>query len=362
MSPSAATGMQFTTEPQESCMATISSTTSNQSNSNDFFGFSSNSLTMGGDQYSSDIMFLSDFDLAGTAENRPSSGTRDETESVSASTPGQFANSSSSAVNAVTTAREQEPHRIARGHRELFELCANLVDETDQLEDIQGRHEMSNGHSFLAMTIQRALSRTSELIDILKGIEAEENQNHPAHTGNNGLVLPQPYPLGQRIDPNACIPTNTLSGHRDISIVATLVTSYLFVLRYWQKLFTHINRVYFGSMSSAHNAPPILPTLLFGGIQVKTNSDTQFTILLETCSSMIQIIEAYLGVTSSSVMKFSETPIETKILILMDPICISLRETMLSHEIFRNSRNDKATHLKEVMESMQIQIYRRRRI
>ncbi|KAI0490978.1 hypothetical protein F4859DRAFT_459974 [Xylaria cf. heliscus] len=295
------------------------------------------------DRCPSDLM-LPDFDFIDMGENQDSPHSYDEiTGSVSAL--GGLQDSSDLVVDITATKDLQGRPKSGSGHRNLLELSANLVDDIDRLDSLKNRQGWSANPGFLETTTQRALSQTSELLDILKklAIEGEEDKVHdcasdasvPQHSG-----------------------TESSSRHQDILFASTLVTSYILIARYWHKLFSYISRLH---VEERTKSLPILPALFFGGIQATANLDIQFIILLETCSSMIQLVEAYLGVSSSCVMRFSETAIEAKTL-LKDPISISMRETMLSVEVLHNARRDGAPPLKEIMKAIQEHIFRRRRI
>lgn len=301
-------------------------------------------MNAGGNDCSGDLM-LSDFDFIDMMDSRDSPRPCDETAgSVAASTLGDLPDPTATRAS---TAECRDGRRGSSGYRDLFELSANLVDDTEQLDQHPARQRISVGSSFLETTTQRALSRTSEMLEILKKLAAEEEEKKNQDRGSGSATSNH---------------TDSPPRHQDILIAPTLVTSYLLIVRYWQKLFLYISQLPVGDSGGPTNALPILPALLFGGVQVRANSDIQFMILLETCSSMIQLIETYLGVASSCVMKFSEGVAEAKTLVLIDPISVSIRETMLSHEALRNTRNDNAPSLKEVMKSMREQIFRRRQI
>jgi hypothetical protein len=305
-----------------------------------------------------------------TTENGQSTQSYYEpTASAPESSLGEPIDSTEPAVLVPAAIEEQEQHESPNRHQDLFELCAKLVDNTDQLDKLQSLQVVSGCPGSLETAIQRALSRTSELLDILKRIATEEDQKSQVHGNTSVSQHPCSRPhhgLSNNSDQESALTSSKWAesspSHPDISLATTLVTSYLLIVRYWRKVLLNINRLHFGSARSSNNTLPIMPTLLFGGVQVSTNLDIQVMVLLGTCSSMIQVIEAYLGVTSSSVIKFLETVIEAQTLALMDPISISLREMMLSHEVLRNIKYDGENTLMEVMESMRQHISRRGQI
>ncbi|GAW22512.1 hypothetical protein ANO14919_120490 [Xylariales sp. No.14919] len=241
-------------------------------------------------------------------------------------------------VDTTTIRDHPETHRSTSGHRDLLELSANLIDDIDRLNGVNDSPTVSPNPAVLETATQRALSQTNVLIRILKRLEIEGEEDKAQDCDISDTFVSQD--------------SGSSSRNPDVLFASTLITSYILIIRYWQKLFLHIKRLHVEDPDASTKPLPILPALLFGGVQATANLDIQFMVLLETCSSMIQLIEAYLGVSSSGVMRFTETVIEKKTL-LHDPISISVRETLLSVEGLQNARRDGAPPLKETMRCMQ---------
>ncbi|KAK5635557.1 hypothetical protein RRF57_011269 [Xylaria bambusicola] len=122
----------------------------------------------------SDIM-LSDFDFLDMMETHESPQSYDE---ITRSTPpsGGLQDSSELTVDMTITGDHPETHRNASDHRDLLELSANLIDDIDRLNGLKNFPAVPPNPAVLETATQRALSQTNVLIDILKrlAIEGEE--------------------------------------------------------------------------------------------------------------------------------------------------------------------------------------------
>lgn len=130
---------------------------------------------------------LSDFDFIDMMDSRDSPRPYEETAgSVAASTIGDLPEPTATTAS---TAECRDERRGSSGCRDLFELSANLVDDTEQLDHHHPtRQGINSGPTFLEITTQCALSRTSELLEILKKIAADEEEKRTQERGSGGAT------------------------------------------------------------------------------------------------------------------------------------------------------------------------------
>lgn len=267
---------------------------------------------------------------------------------------------------------ENTPDDPSSPLNELFKLCANLVNDSDKWErNISFPPDPSKSFPIEA-AVQRVLSRTSQLSEILKAMAVAESIPPHQHFGNlsptqilpcfpdvdsvlssnynpteqslglegsrrsNNSRYPVNIPYSQ-----ASKPTQATTGCKihDISITTTLVTAYILTVQAWRRVFLEIHHFQQASKQDRSRRFPKLPRLQLGGYSVQNNSEIQIMVLLQLSSSMLQLVETYLGFPNATTCNGPGDDVQVKRLVLTtDPVSVSLRETMLSQERLRISK------------------------
>jgi hypothetical protein len=256
--------------------------------------------------------------------------------------------------------------------KELFELCANLVSDSDMLET-HGKHTASRPgcQNWLEAAVQRTLSRTSRFSEVLEKLTSTETDTSQQTTANNDLdqirlppsTIYHAMPT-QRISPSPetqqedmphlrgssylthlpyKIPAESDTARKrrrvqDIPTASTLITTYVLIIRVWRYIFSHIYK-------SLNSLPPgqtieylMLPSLQLGGIHVRSNPCIQILVLLESSSSMLREVDTYLGIRAPLNSQSHYTDDEdVQSTLYMDPVCVLLRDAILLQEKSRES-------------------------
>lgn len=243
----------------------------------------------------------------------------------------------------------------------------------------------ASDQSWLEAIIQRTLTRTSALSEILEKLSiteadtSEENrvggdpdripatmppqcifanaqtQQEQAALLNNSLYLTS---LGFSVPAESPI-TEKRRNLRDIPTTTTLVTTYVLITRVWRYIFSHISK----SLDSVPQGQVVkglmLPDLQLGGIHVRNNPCIQLLVLIELSSSILRKVDIYLGIRAphSNQSHYSGDE-DVELALGMDLICVLLREAMLSQEKHRASSKGELDGLclTEIMEEVRKQL------
>lgn len=295
-------------------------------------------------------------------------------------------------------AADNSPHHL----QDLFELCAKLVHEYDVLKAGGQRSLCTNSHHPVETFVQNALSFTSLLCDILKDITAQKSSSTIQNNGNAGAALTFPsltavenHPLSGTFIPqtsnivhrtleygglssdhqlnptgaaNSADPTVSTVPRRqtqDIVLTTTLITTYIYLIRIWRCVFSRLHHLLLTTSPEEISGLLVLPSLQLGGFHVPNNCSIQILVLLELSSGMLQMLQCSLGITSSSdgnndIGSAREDAGASGRVLDIDPIAVSVRETLLSQEVLRRAREDSfgELSLKEVMDLVRKQLPR----
>ncbi|KAI0009471.1 hypothetical protein F4779DRAFT_365768 [Xylariaceae sp. FL0662B] len=337
-------------------------------------------LDMGSPPYPSPIdLNLSNFNFNENPSIQPISPKRNghvRRESLTSSSFGELVEFSDSAVGFTPTSDGNLPENRSSPLKDLLELCASLVDDHDILKNNDPCLPYTNAQSPIETAVQHALSRTSKFSDILKAMVAAETA--PLQQPNNNDVgvpqgrsslpvannsLPTPYsasePQSRQGDSdhlsrseytmNLAYTTNSESNTtmqrrkiQDVTLTTTLVTTYILTMRAWRSIFSQIHRLLLTTPQGANSRQLMLPSLQLGGIPLRNNSSLKILVLLELSSSMLQIIETCLGINNSAGYAggAADTGQVERLALSMDPVSVSVRETLLSQEMLRSAAED----------------------
>lgn len=268
-------------------------------------------------------------------------------------------------------------------HQEIFELGAKLAQDYATLKE--GVRQDSTGAA-----VERALGATSQLCEIMQYMaladapapgdagDASAHRGiaslagtfaHPSASGQaEGSNVLQSGGAAERPGAEYCgnVDMTATATHRrapDILLVTTLVTAYILLVRNWRCTFSRLHRLLALAPERRNDSHVLeLPTLQIGGFQVRGNPVIQVLVLLELVSGMLQTIESGLGITYSA-GRGSGKPDSGKCwTVFMDPVAVSIRETLLSQERVRagTGPNVGELSLKQMMEEVKMQLDRSR--
>jgi hypothetical protein len=270
-------------------------------------------------------------------------------------------------------------------HREAFELGARLAEDYATLTDDKYQNPA-------ATAIERALGATSQLCEILQCLARQEslpagdaNRQATAHLDMNLLTNPfllQTAPnqaervgtlqrsedTGQTGLSTGGNASTTTTSHRrtpDILLVTTLVTTYILLMRNWRCIFSRLlDQLDSRSGDTAGANVLELPGVQMGGFQIPSNPAIQIPVLLELTSGMLHTIETALGLTYSagcSSGRGREDGVNCWA-VLIDPVAVSIRETLISQERVRTGRegNGGELSLNQMMERVKRQVEKTR--
>jgi hypothetical protein len=266
-------------------------------------------------------------------------------------------------------------------HQEIFELAAKLARDYATLTE--GGHQDSMGAA-----VERALGATSQLCEIMQYMaladvpvpgDTGEASGHlrvdslPGTFGHHSTsgqaegvnVLQSGGAAEQRGAEYGGINVSTAAHRRapDILLVTTLVTAYILLVRNWRCTFSRLHRLVASASERRDNSDALdLPSLQIGGFQVRGNPAIQVLVLLELASGMLQTIESTLGITYSAGCGSGRSDSGKCWAVFMDPVVVSIRETLLSQERVRagTGPNVGEVSLKQMMEEVKRQLDRGR--
>ncbi|KAK7960589.1 hypothetical protein PG996_011233 [Apiospora saccharicola] len=161
----------------------------------------------------------------------------------------------------------------------------------------------------------RMLNQASQLWDIIKSMSASANTEG---AGNFSTSAAQ----------------NSLPKRIDQVLIMTLITTYAHLMRNCRGIFI---RLLFALQSDA-SAKLILPSLQFGTFQLSNSLPIQAKVLIDITSGLLLRITNALGINPAGVTAGGPPPSamqndpETRLPFLMDPIAVSLCDTILSQE------------------------------
>ncbi|CAH0054723.1 unnamed protein product [Clonostachys solani] len=165
--------------------------------------------------------------------------------------------------------------------------------------------------------------------------------------GQGGAINPTAimYPNHISSRPTNATQSRQGQGHSPDPVLLTtvLVTSYILIRREWRRIFSFLH-------SALEEAPgavavaAILPPLQMGGFILASSPTLQVMALLDLSSDMLSRIEACLGISPSAPWpggRDAEPRGQAKPLsmLAMNPVSISIRETLLSQEHLKISQD-----------------------
>ncbi|KAI1076747.1 hypothetical protein F5B20DRAFT_309621 [Whalleya microplaca] len=335
-------------------------------------------LDMDSPPYPSPIdLTLSNFSFNENPSSQPTASKQNEhvrRESLASSPFGELAEFSDSTVGFTSTSEGTGSENRSNFLRDLLELCASLVDDHDILQSNGPCMPYTDAPSPIETAVQHALSRTSRFSDILKAMLAAEtaplqqrDNDIGPRQGRSSLpvannALPTPFtasgPQSRQGDSDhlshseytinpaytsTSESTNTIQRRKvqDITLTTTLVTTYVLTMRAWRTIFSQINRLLLTTPPGTNRRQLMLPSLQLGGIPLQNNSSLKILVLLELSSSMLQVIETCLGINNSTgYASAPDTRQVDRLALSMDPVSVSIRETLLSQEMLRSASED----------------------
>ncbi|KAK4222294.1 hypothetical protein QBC38DRAFT_460559 [Podospora fimiseda] len=212
-------------------------------------------------------------------------------------------------------------------HTALLDLGAFLLKQRAQTSTCEQQSQDTGCSDHLEHTIQQALEATSRFKDLL-----------------DSMV--------------------NMTTRTDILLATTLITTYLLLARTWRRTFGVLHGFLIAPASSQSSMS--LPSLQFGGFQVRNNPAIQILVLLEVASGLLQIIESSLGIVHSTVRggsninnaKVSNTDEPRPLVFPMDPVAISIRETLLTQEMVASTGEEGVVpmSLRQVMDVVKQQL------
>ncbi|EAQ88668.1 hypothetical protein CHGG_05287 [Chaetomium globosum CBS 148.51] len=267
-------------------------------------------------------------------------------------------------------------------HREAFELGARLAEDFAALTEGKCQNPVTTA-------VERALGATSQLCEILQCLaqqdepSARDTNSHAAtqmdmDLSANPFLLQttsnqteqvetlqrggeNPGQTGISIGSNASTRTTPQRTAPDILLVTTLVTAYILLKRNWRCIFSILLEQLESASGGTTRAGPLeLPDVHMGGFQIRSNPTVQILVLLELTSGMLHTIETALGLTYPANCS-SEGAREEGVngwAALIDPVAVSVRETLLSQERVRTGREESAggLSLRQAMEKVKRQL------
>ncbi|KAH6627326.1 hypothetical protein F5144DRAFT_593582 [Chaetomium tenue] len=267
-------------------------------------------------------------------------------------------------------------------HREAFELGARLADDSAALTEGQCQHPVTTA-------VERALGATSQLCEILQCLAQQDepsardtNSQAAAQMDMNVLANPfllqtapsraeqvealqrsgeNPGQTGISIGGNVSTRTTPQRRAPDILLVTTLVTAYILLTRNWRCIFSILLEQLESASGDTIRAGTLeLPDVQMGGFQIRSNPTIQILVLLELTSGMLYTIETALGLTyptSCSGGRVRDDGLNCWAA-LIDPVAVSVRETLMSQERVRTGREESAggLSLRQAMERIKRQL------
>ncbi|KXX81028.1 hypothetical protein MMYC01_202148 [Madurella mycetomatis] len=246
--------------------------------------------------------------------------------------------------------------------RDLYELCYKLVQDQDVLDAGNTSTPGSPGSEDIMETAaQRALRRTTRLSEILKDMATREQvqtrctsqryhsssiSREPSSAGSFAYIG-----MGTGADRSSTTPRRKRS-QPDPVLITAVSTAYILLIRTWRHIFLQLHRLLLLatnnllSSSERFRLPMLMPSLQLGGFTVQNNPTIQVVVLLELVSSMLKVVEGRLGIAEQWPRnqavdhhphhQHQQTDEAVMVLeLFIDPVAISIRETLLSQEDLR---------------------------
>ena len=242
------------------------------------------------------------------------------------------------------------PIGSARG---LFDLCAELVEEYNT--SVTGSQSSSYSHcsNSLGTEVQRMLSATSKLSEIVEGIIALETtpSTQDCHTRRgtaeiNSLQHSESQPVS-RVDSTSIRATWPRRSPQDVLLRTSVVTTYMYLVRSWRRTFVYIHDQLLAPSPAEGDILKSLklPGLQLGGFPVHNIPNIQVVVLMELTSSMMRTVEGCLGIstglgTASGFAQSNGAVPDGRQALGMDPVSVSIREMLLSLESRRPVSGD----------------------
>ncbi|KAK8091805.1 hypothetical protein PG997_002166 [Apiospora hydei] len=207
--------------------------------------------------------------------------------------------------------------------KSLTQLSLEIIEDYELLRTsspLKGQPETVPHHCSSTeqhRPFNRMLNQASKLWDIIKSMSASASTTE----GEVGFSASSAA--------HTAMPKRT-----DQVLIMTLITTYAHLMRNCRGIFMRLLL----ALQSDASAKLILPSLQFGTFQLSNSLPIQVKVLIDITSGMLLRITNALGINPVGVTAGPPTPAsmqeepETKLPFLMDPIAVSLRDTILSQE------------------------------